>query len=77
LLIEVGANSTLHILYLTSHLFSDIIDTESEGIIMKHDGKKWYLIDDPICDVENWSSVPVDCQECELFYDCYEINNDN
>lgn len=43
---------------------------------MEHDGKKWRLVDDPICDVENWQSVPADCRECELFYDCYEIDDD-
>ncbi len=38
----------------------------------EYDNKQWYLIDDPICDVEEWESVPVDCTECECFYDCYE-----
>ena len=44
---------------------------------MEFDGKNWYLIDDPICDLEEWKSVPMDCRECELFYDCYEIDNDS
>ena len=30
---------------------------------MDYEGKKWYLIDDPICDLEEWQSVPVDCRE--------------
>ena len=40
---------------------------------MEYDGKKWRLVDDPICDVEEWQSVPADCRECELFYDCYLV----
>ena len=44
---------------------------------MEYEGKKWCLIDDPICDLEERQSVPVDCRECELFYDCYEIDSDN
>lgn len=44
---------------------------------MEYDGKKWSLIDDPICDVEGWQNVLVDCRDCELFYECYEIDNDN
>ena len=44
---------------------------------MEYDGKKWRLIDDPICDVADWPSVPVDCRECELFYECYEIDDDD
>ena len=44
---------------------------------MEYDGKKWRLVDDPICDVAEWQSVPADCRECELFYDCYEIADDN
>ena len=44
---------------------------------MEYDGKKWRLIDDPICDIEGWQNVPVDCRDCELFYECYEIDNDN
>ena len=31
----------------------------------------------PICDVNNWKSVPADCRECECFYDCYEIDDDD
>lgn len=43
---------------------------------MEYEGKIWRLIDDPICDIEDWSSVPVDCRECKCFYDCYEIDDD-
>ena len=32
----------------------------------------WRLIDDPICEVEEFDSIPMDCKECEFFYDCYE-----
>jgi hypothetical protein len=35
-------------------------------------GKNWCLVDDPICDVEDWDSVPIDCTECECFFECYE-----
>lgn len=44
---------------------------------MEYDGKKWRLVDDPICDVAEWQSVPADCRQCKLFYDCYEIDDDN
>ena len=44
---------------------------------MEFEGKNWYLIDDPICDLEEWQSVPMDCRECELCDDCYEIDNDS
>ena len=50
---------------------------ESEGITMEHEGQKWQLVDDPICDINNWKSVPIDCRECECFYDCYEIDNED
>ena len=32
----------------------------------------WRLIDDPICEIEEFYSIPVDCEKCEFFYDCYE-----
>lgn len=35
-------------------------------------GKNWRLVDDPICDLEEWNSVPIDCTDCEYFFDCYE-----
>ena len=62
---------------MTYSLVYDILISESEGTAMEYEGKKWCLIDDPICDLEEWQSVPVDCRECELFYDCYEIDSDN
>lgn len=39
---------------------------------MKAYGENWRLVDDPICDVEDWDSVPIDCTECECFFECYE-----
>ena len=32
----------------------------------------WRLIDDPICEIEEFDSIPMDCEKCEFFYDCYE-----
>lgn len=35
------------------------------------------LIDDPICDVENWGFCYENCEDCPALYDCMEvINND-
>lgn len=42
---------------------------------MEYEGKKWRLVDDPICDVEGWKEVPADCTECGYFYDCFEEDN--
>ena len=42
---------------------------------MEHEGKKWRLVDDPICDLEDWKEVPADCTKCECFYDCFEEDN--
>lgn len=42
--------------------------------------RKWRLVNDLICEIEGWTSIPVDCQECERFYDCcklcYEPDNE-
>ena len=43
---------------------------------MEYEGKMWRLIDDPICDVDEWESISADCRECECFYDCYEVDDD-
>ena len=39
---------------------------------MEYEGKEWRLVDDPVCDLEDWESIPVDCTECDCFYDCFE-----
>ena len=31
---------------------------------------KYTLIDDPICDVEEWESSYEDCRECPCFEEC-------
>ena len=36
----------------------------------------WSLIDDPICEIEEFDSIPMDCEKCEFFYDCYEEDKD-
>lgn len=37
----------------------------------------WRLIDDPICEIEEFDSIPMDCKECEFFYDCYEKDEED
>ena len=37
----------------------------------------WCLIDDPICEIEEFDSIPMDCEKCEFFYDCYEEDKDS
>ena len=37
----------------------------------------WRLIDDPICEIEEFDSIPMDCEKCEFFYDCYEEDKDS
>lgn len=34
--------------------------------------KKHRLIDDPICDIEEWGYTYMDCEDCPAFYDCME-----
>jgi hypothetical protein len=36
---------------------------------------EWRLVDDPLCDLDEWEEVPVDCRDCDLFFDCYEKDN--
>ena len=43
---------------------------------MKAYKKTWRLIDDPICDLEEWSGVPTDCADCECFFECYEEDDE-
>ena len=43
---------------------------------MRAYGKNWRLVDDPICDVGDWDSVPVDCTDCEYFFECYEEDDE-
>lgn len=31
------------------------------------------LIDDPICDVDDWDWCYADCTECHCFYDCMDV----
>lgn len=37
---------------------------------------EWRLVDDPICDLEEWREVPADCRDCELFFECFEPDDD-
>ena len=34
--------------------------------------RDYELIDDPICDLEEWDEIPMDCEDCPAFFDCME-----
>lgn len=38
---------------------------------------KYHLIDDPICEVNNWDYCFENCEDCEAFYDCMEVEEEN
>ena len=47
-----------------------------DKITMRAYEKNWRLVDDPICDLEEWNEVPVDCVDCERFFECYEEDDE-
>ena len=44
---------------------------------MKAYEKNWRLVDDPICDIDEWDSIPIDCTTCECFFEYYEEDEEN
>lgn len=37
----------------------------------------YYLIDDPLCDLDESIPCCENCEDCDRFYDCMEVEDDS